>query len=80
MAQERKIKLIWDMHGQHAKGTAEHHAIHLKEFAEREKIEVMDVGIETFSDMHTMAFMVVKEKDMITVRDALRPQRAELAE
>lgn len=80
MAQERKIKLIWDMHGQHAKGTAEHHAIHLKEFAEREKIEVMDVGIETFSDLHTMAFMVVKEKDMITVRDALRPQRAELAE
>lgn len=79
MAQERKIKLIWDMHGQHAKGTAEHHAIHLKEFAEREKIEVMDVGTETFSDMHTMAFMVVEEKDMITVRDALRPQRAELA-
>lgn len=77
---ERQIKLIWDMHGQHAKGTAEHHAIHLKEFAERERIQTMGVGTEDLSDMHSMAYMVVEEKDMITVRDALRPQRAEVAE
>lgn len=77
---DRKIKLIWDMHGQHAKGTAAHHAIHLKEFAEREKIETMDVGTEDLTEMHSMAYMVVEEKDMIAVRDALRPQRAELAE
>jgi len=76
---ERQIKLIWDMHGQHAKGTAEHHAIHLKEFAERENIQTRDVGTEDFSEMHSIAFMVVEEKDMITVRDALRPQRAEVA-
>ncbi|MEP2026992.1 MAG: hypothetical protein ABJH98_06995 [Reichenbachiella sp.] len=77
---ERRIKLIWDMHGAHAKGTAEHHAIHLKEFAEREKISTTDVGTEDFSDTHTIAYMVVEEKDMIAVRDALRPQRAEVAE
>ncbi|WP_084371948.1 hypothetical protein [Reichenbachiella faecimaris] len=77
---DRKIKLIWDMHGQHAKGTAEHHAIHLTEFAEREKVVTMGVGTENLSDMHSIAYMVVDEKDMITVRDALRPQRAEVAE
>lgn len=76
---KRKIKLIWDMHGSHAKGTAEHHAIHLMEYAEREQINTSDVGTEDFSDMHSMAYMVVEEKDMITVRDALRPQRAEEA-
>jgi len=68
------------MHGQHAKGTAAHHAIHLKEFAERESISAIDVGTEDFSDMHSIAFLVVEEKDMIAVRDALKPQRAELAE
>lgn len=77
---ERQIKLIWDMHGQHAKGTAEHHAIHLKEYSEREKISTFDVGTENLSGMHSIAYMVVEEKDMITVRDALRPQRAEVAE
>lgn len=77
---ERKIKLIWDMHGPHAKGTAEHHAIHLQEYADREKVETIAVGTEDFSEMHTIAYMIVWEQDMITVRDTLRPQRAELAE
>ncbi|MEO9802405.1 MAG: hypothetical protein ABJF04_04120 [Reichenbachiella sp.] len=76
----RKIKLIWDMHGVHARGTAAHHAIHLKEYAEREQIDTEDIGTEDFSDMHSIAYMVVEEKDMITVRDALRPQRAEEAD
>lgn len=75
-----KIKLIWDMHGTHAKGTAEHHAVHLKEYAEKEQITTDEVGTEDYTDMHSIAFMVVEEKDMITVRDALRPQRAEVAE
>ncbi|WP_420580704.1 hypothetical protein [Reichenbachiella sp.] len=77
---DRKIKLIWDMHGQHAKGTSEHHAIHLNEFAERENVETMGVGTEDLTEMHSIAYMIVEEKDMITVRDALRPQRAEEAE
>ena len=77
---ERKIKLIWDMHGTHAKGTAEHHAIHLKEYGERESVNVLGCGTEDLTEMHSLAFMIVEEKDMITVRDALRPQRAEVAE
>ena len=68
------------MHGPHAKGTAEHHAIHLKEFAERENLVVLDVGTEAITEFHVLAYMTVEEKDMITVRDTLRPQRAELAD
>jgi hypothetical protein len=30
--------------------------------------------------MHAIAFMVVEEKDMITVRDALKPHRGEVYE
>lgn len=34
---QRKIKLIWDFKGESGLKTAEHHAKHLKEFADREK-------------------------------------------
>ncbi len=67
------------MHGPHANGTAAHHAIHLKEYGERAQIELFGCGTEDLSDMHSLAYMIVEEKDMITVRDALRPQRAEEA-
>lgn len=76
---EKKIKLIWDFYGGHAKGTAEHHSIHLGEFAQREKISAHGHGTEQLAENHVIAFLVVDEKDMIPVRDALRPQRAELA-
>lgn len=77
---ERKIKLIWDMHGPDAKGTAEHHAIHLEEYAERNNIPQFGVGSNIENETHVLAYLVVEEKDMITVRDALKPHRAELWE
>jgi hypothetical protein len=76
---DRKIKLIWDFHGGHAKGTADHHSIHLGEYATREKVNNHGYGVEQLTEMHSLAYLIVDEKDMITVRDALRPQRAEEA-
>ena len=76
----KKIKLIWDFRGSDARKTARHHAIHLKEFSEREKINTFDIGEETMSNMHCIAYMIVEEKDMINVRDALKPHRGQLAE
>lgn len=63
-----------------AEGTATHHVIHLKEFAERESIASLGFGHNSVSGMHFFAFMIVKEADMIKVRDALKPHRAELAD
>ncbi len=77
---ERKIKLIWDMHGPDAKGTAEHHAIHLGEYLDKFKMTHFGFGSETTTEVHAQAYVIVEEKDMITVRDSLRPQRAELWE
>lgn len=76
----RKIKLIWDFRGPAAAKTAEHHEIHLKEYIDAQKLPLKITGFEEICDMHSTAFLVVEEADMISVRDALRPHRGELWE
>jgi hypothetical protein len=73
------IRMIWDFHGPHAEGTAEHHAIHLKQFAEKESLEFRESGSEIISESHHIAYLVIQRTDMILVRDALRPNRATTA-
>ena len=77
---DRNIKLIWDFRGGGAHETAKHHVIHLDEFAKREKIDRIASGVEAMSDMHCIAYLVVKEPNMIAVRDALKPHRGEVYE
>lgn len=75
----RKIKLIWDFRGPEALPTANHHAIHLKEFVVKEKLIYHEVDVTALSDYLAIAFIVVDEKDMIIYRDTLKPHRAEVA-
>ncbi|MFY8189171.1 MAG: hypothetical protein ACOVLC_14605 [Flavobacterium sp.] len=77
---ERKIKLIWDFRGPAAEKTALHHEIHLKEFIEQEKKQVLATGVEHYNDVYSIAFLAVIESDMIFYRDALKPHRATLYE
>jgi hypothetical protein len=72
---ERDIKLIWDMRGPDAQGTAEHHARHLGEFARREGLSRQQTGAEQVSPSHWIAWMIVEEKDVAALRAALRPSR-----
>jgi hypothetical protein len=74
----KKIKLIWDFRGLAAAKTAEHHEIHLKEYIAIEKLSLNITGFEIINEMHAIAFMVVTDDNMITVRDALRPHRGEV--
>jgi hypothetical protein len=76
----RQIKLIWDFRGPASAKTAEHHEIHLKEYILAEKLSPNITGFEILSEMHAIAFMVVTDENMIQVRDALKPHRAELFE
>lgn len=76
--EERKIKLIWDFRGEAAAKTAEHHQIHLEEYILTQSLALNITGHQLISDMHAIAFMVVKESEMIAVRDALRPHRGEV--
>lgn len=75
----RKLKLIWDFKGNTSQKTAEHHCIHLKEFATIEKLHFHEVDFTIISEIHTIAFIVVNEIDMKTYRDALKPHRGQLA-
>ena len=74
----KEIKLIWDFRGPASARTAEHHEIHLKEYIVAEKLSPNITGFETFGEMHAIAFMVVTDKTMIQVRDALKPHRGEV--
>ena len=76
---DRQIKLIWDFRGPAAQKTAEHHEVHLKDFIENEKLENLKItGVEQISALHSIAFWVVPESEMIKYRDILKPHRATL--
>ena len=75
---ERKIKLIWDFRGPDAQTTAQHHEIHLREYIDAQALPLKLTGTDPLGDAHTTAWMVVEEKFMIPVRDALRPHRGEV--
>ncbi len=74
----REIKLIWDFRGPAAAKIAEHHEIHLKEYIKIEAISLNITGFEVINEMYAIAFMVVTDATMITVRDALKPHRGEI--
>ncbi|NNC70355.1 MAG: hypothetical protein HKN90_05985 [Flavobacteriaceae bacterium] len=74
----RKIKLIWDFKGPAARKTAEHHAVHLNEYSVAEQLDTEEIATQHFSEFNTTAYMVVDEKDMLRVRDTLKPHRAEV--
>lgn len=76
----RKIKLIWDFRGSTAAQTAVHHEKHLKEFIETEQLELNITGHVQLTEMHSLAFLVVNENEMIKVRDMLKPHRGEIYE
>jgi hypothetical protein len=75
----RKIKLLWDFRGPDAKETAKHHTIHLKEFAALENLNFHEIDIQEKNEMLVSAFITIDEKDMKIYRDALKPQRGEVA-
>lgn len=74
----RKLKLIWDFRGPNASQTATHHEIHLKEYISLEALNLKITGVEHINDMHSFAFLVVNESNMIPVRDALKPHRGQV--
>ncbi|TMM53368.1 hypothetical protein FEE95_20100 [Maribacter algarum] len=76
----RKIKLIWDFRGPAAAKTAEHHEKHLKEYIAIEELDLNITGFQHINDVHSYAFMVTEESNMIVLRDALKPHRGEVYE
>lgn len=76
---KRKIKLIWDFRGPEALEIAKHHVIHLEEFALKDELFFFETNIEPVNELYCIAYITVKEEDMIKYRDALMPHRGEVA-
>lgn len=74
---EKRLKLIWDFYGPDALPTAQHHVIHLRQFAEREKLSHSFSEFKEVEKDYAVAYIVVVESDMLKVRDALIPHRGE---
>ena len=72
----RNIKLIWDFKGSYANQTALHHKKHIQEFLHTTNFESIALETQQLSELHAIAYLVVSEKDMIPIRDALKPHRA----
>jgi len=75
----RKIKLIWDFRGPEALEIAKHHVIHLEEFAMKDELFFFETDVEPVNELYCIAYITVKEGDMIKYRDALMPHRGEVA-
>lgn len=75
---DKKIKLIWDFRGPAAEKTAEHHQKHLKEYVVTEELKFDITGVLHINEMHSIAFLVVAEFEMLSVRDRLKPHRGEI--
>ena len=74
----RKLKLIWDFKGPDGLKTAEHHAIHLKEFIDAKNYGNLSTGFEALHEFHAIAFLIVPEDEMKPLRDALKPHRGQV--
>ncbi len=74
----RKLKLIWDFKGPDGLKTAQHHLIHLEEYAVAQQLNCLGKGVEKISDHHHVCYLAVNEEDMPIVRDQLKPHRGQL--
>jgi len=61
-----------------AKPTAEHYQKHLNEFAVMEELTHDIIGVQHFSDMHSIAYMVVAKSKLKEIREILKPNRGEI--
>jgi hypothetical protein len=72
------IKIIWDFRGDDSDEIAKHHAIHLKQFCEKENIPFNEIDTSLISDFYTVAFITTEKENVNIIRDALKPHRAEV--
>lgn len=69
------IRLVWDFFGPDARGTAMHHAIHLREFMTREGIEGVVYGQGAEVEGHFASWCEVEAHLAPRIAKVLRPQR-----
>ena len=75
-----KAKLVWIFSGEGSLKIAKHHVVHLKDFCEIEKVEVVEFGTEKQTEFTSIAFMIVQKELVDTLRQSLKPHKGFLVE
>lgn len=73
---ERIIQFVWDYYGDPAAKTAEHHSIHLQEFAQERKLKKQQSGYQKINENHFIAYLLLVESEAVELKDILKPHRA----
>ena len=71
----KKAQLIWNFNGQDGLKTAEHHLVHLKEFAQMEAVSILKSGVNKTSPLSCEAFIVVEMEWVEKLRTQLKPNK-----
>lgn len=71
----KKAQLVWNFNGPDGLKIAEHHLIHLKEYAQMEAIPLLTSGINKISTLSCEAFVVVEMAWVEKLRSELKPNK-----
>ena len=71
----KKAQLIWNFNGKDGLKTAEHHLVHLKEFAQMEALPILKSGFNKTSPLSCEAFIVVEMEWVEKLRTQLKPNK-----
>ena len=71
----KKAQLIWNFNGQDGLKTAEHHLVHLKEFAQMESVPIIKSGVNKITPLSCEAYIIVKMEWVEKLRSKLKPNK-----
>lgn len=71
----KKAQLIWNFNGQDGLKTAEHHLVHLKEFAQMEAVPILKYGVNKTSPLSCEAYIIVEMEWVEKLRTQLKPNK-----
>ena len=71
----KKAQLIWNFNGQDGLKTAEHHLVHLKQFAQMEALPIIKSGINKTSPLSCEAYIIVEMEWVEKLRSKLKPNK-----
>ena len=71
----KKAQLVWNFNGQDGLKTAEHHLVHLMEFAQLEAVPILKSGINKTSPLSCEAYIIVEMEWVEKLRTQLKPNK-----
>ena len=71
----KKAQLIWNFNGQDGLKTAEHHLVHLKEFAKMETVPILKYGVNKKSPLSCEAYIIIEMEWVEKFRTQLKPNK-----